>query len=172
MCFLMSRGTFLCCLVSFCINRAQIEESAQDVLGLKTQGRKYILLCFPACFQLSSAPASLPHATYYSTDNAPACLCASKGGLLSRSSPVILENSFRSWRSSPIPAIRMKNSPVWDSRCGHLGSVGGENAVVLPVQGVVVVAGGGTARGAAGAQGLLGLALRAAVSGHVLLVEK
>ena len=63
------------------------------------------------------------------------------------------------------------NSPVWDGRCGHLGSVGGEDAVVLAVQVVVVVAGGRPAGRAAGAQGLLGLALAAAVSGHVCFVD-
>lgn len=72
-------------------------------------------------------------------------------------------------QSNPSKNTCTKNSPVWDSRCGHLGSVGGEDAVVLTVQGVIVVAGGGTARRAAGAQGLLGLALGAAVSGHALL---
>ena len=78
-------------------------------------------------------------------------------------------------QSNPSKNTCTKNSPVWDSRCGHLGSVGGEDSVVLTVQGVIVVAGGGTARRAAGAQGLLGLALGAAVSGHALLacaVEK
>ena len=79
---------------------------------------------------------------------------------------------IRSCRQSVHSQQKKVNSPVWDGRCGYLGSVGGEDAVVLAVQGVVVVAGGGTARGVASAQGLLGLALRAAVSGHVLLVEK
>ena len=74
--------------------------------------------------------------------------------------------------TSPIPAKTLPSLdlPVWDSRCGHLGSVGREDAVVLAVQGIVVVAGCRTAGRAARAQGLLGLALGAAVSGHALLI--
>ena len=86
--------------------------------------------------------------------------------------PIVAQiHSFVQAKVMSIPSKESKNSPVWDGRCGYLGSVGGEDAVVLAVQVVVVVAGGRPAGRAAGSQGLLGLALAAAVSGHVCFVE-
>ena len=49
------KKSYLPCLVPICIVWAQKEESAQDVLELKTPGRKYILLRLFICLLVLSA---------------------------------------------------------------------------------------------------------------------
>ena len=131
----------------------------------KTRGRKYILLVF----SLSAARrlrciliiVSLVSCIIHRMPD------GSKRKI--QSLPEI--NSFVKAKVMSNPSKESKNSPVWDGRCGYLGSVGGEDAVVLAVQVVVVIAGGRPTGRPAGAQGLLGLALAAAVSGHVCFVD-